>query len=89
MTMEFLAFFQLRIRKANDINLLRKIGNFMLLVPTLLLNVLIICLASYATYMYAVSMIAFGMVLIHANSIWKCTKREKVGEDDGKDVILL
>ncbi len=94
--MEFLAFFQLRIRKANDVKLLRKIGNSLLLVPTLLINLLVICLASYATYIYAVSMIAFGMILIHANSIWKCIKGGKVGaahsstsEDDRKDVTLL
>mmetsp|Transcript_9013 Transcript_9013/g.15347 ORF Transcript_9013/g.15347 Transcript_9013/m.15347 type:complete len:538 (-) Transcript_9013:47-1660(-) len=78
-TMEYMAFFQLRIRKANDIQLLRKIGNSMLLIPTLLFNLLVICLASYVTYIYAVSMIAFGVVLIHATSIWRCIKRDKVG----------
>lgn len=85
-TMEFLAFFQLRIRKAND-KLLRKIGNVLLLIPTMSLNLLVICLASYVTYIYAVSMIAFGMLLIHANSIWRCIKRDKVGaEQDTKYV---
>ena len=87
-TMEFLAFFQLRIRKANDIKLLRKIGNVLLLIPTMALNLLVICLASYVTYIYAVSMIVFGTVLIHATSIWKCIKRDKVGaEQDTKHVI--
>ena len=89
-TMEFLAFFQLRIRKANDIKLLRKVLNSCLLVPTLMLNLLVICLASYATYIYAVSMIAFGVLLIHTESIWKCIKRNKVrvihtSKDDATD----
>lgn len=73
-TMEFLAFFQLRIRKAKDTKLLRKIASLMLLLPTLFINLLIICSASYATYIYAVSMLVFGWVLIHASSIWKWMK---------------
>ncbi|KAL7449811.1 hypothetical protein ACHAWC_001825 [Mediolabrus comicus] len=77
-TMEFLSFFQLRIRKAKDIKLLRKIWNAMMLLPTLLINLLVICLASYATYIYAVSMIVFGMILIHANSIWEYIRCNKV-----------
>ena len=73
-TMEFLAFFQLRIRKAKDTKLLRKIASLMLLLPTLFINLLIICSASYATYIYAVSMLVFGWVLIQASSIWKWMK---------------
>ena len=78
-TMEFLAYFQLRIRKADDITLLRKIGNGMLLIPTLSINLLVILLASYVTYIYALCMIAFGMVLVYSSSIWRCIKRDKVG----------
>ncbi|KAL7495724.1 hypothetical protein ACHAWT_004020 [Skeletonema menzelii] len=89
-TMEFLAYFQLRVRKAKDIRLLRKIWNVMLLIPTLSFNLLIILLASYVTYIYAVCMIAFGLVLIHATSIWRCIKRDKVGAaQDAKDVTPL
>ena len=93
-TMEFLAFFQLRIRKAKDIKLLRKIWNAMMLLPTLLINLLVICLASYATYIYAVSMIVFGMILIHANSIWeyiRCNKVEpaKPSKGETSDISLL
>ena len=93
-TMEFLAFFQLRIRKAKDIRLLRKIWNTMMLLPTLLINLLVICLASYATYIYAVSMIVFGMILIHANSIWeyiRCNKVEpaKPSKGETSDISLL
>ena len=88
--MEFLAYFQLRVRKAKDIRLLRKIWNVMLLIPTLSFNLLIILLASYVTYIYAVCMIAFGLVLIHATSIWRCIKRDKVGAaQDAKAVTPL
>ena len=67
-----------------------------MLLPTLLINLLVICLASYATYIYAVSMIVFGMILVHATSIWefiRCNKVEPAklskNADETNNVSLL
>ena len=45
-------------------------------------NVLVIALASYATYIYGAVTVVFGVLLANASSIWlainKCTKRSRV-----------
>jgi amino acid transporter len=67
-TMEFLAFAQLRIR-GGDATKGRKIVYVLVLILPMLYNILVVLLASYATYIFGISMILFGFLLIKASQI--------------------
>ena len=61
-TAEFLAFAQLRIRNGNG-SMMRRILYTIMIIPPLLLNLAVLLLASYATYIYGAIVTAIGIVL--------------------------
>jgi len=63
-TCEFSAFAKLRIRKG-DGSLMRKTLYSLMIAPPLLLNITIMLLASYATYICGAIVMAFGVLLIY------------------------
>lgn len=67
-SVEFLAFAQLRIRKG-DCTKLRKILYGVMLVAPMLFNITVLLLASYATYIYGACLTVFGLLLINAKRI--------------------
>mmetsp|Transcript_36617 Transcript_36617/g.64184 ORF Transcript_36617/g.64184 Transcript_36617/m.64184 type:complete len:117 (-) Transcript_36617:1122-1472(-) len=67
-TVEFLAFAQLRIRKG-DCTKLRKAFYAIMLVAPMLFNIAVVLLASYATYIYGACLTVFGVLLIIAKRI--------------------
>ena len=46
-----------------------------MLIPPMTINILIILLASYSTYIYVAIMITIGMILVHARAIHEAFKR--------------
>ncbi|KAL3759065.1 hypothetical protein ACHAWU_008674 [Discostella pseudostelligera] len=67
-TIEFLAFGQLMIRRGES-SAFRKTMYAMLLMAPLLFNVAVILLASYATYIYIACVFLFGILLINARRV--------------------
>jgi len=73
-SVEFMAFAQLQIRHGDD-STTRKVMYTLMLIPPMTINILIILLASYSTYIYVAIMITIGMVLVHARAIHEaCTR---------------
>jgi len=62
---EFVAFAELRIRKG-DGSMLRRILYTIMIIPPLLLNVAVLLLASYATYIYGAIVTTLGIVLVYS-----------------------
>ncbi|KAL3803001.1 hypothetical protein HJC23_011624 [Cyclotella cryptica] len=73
-TMEFMAFVQLQIRKGDD-SILRKVFYALLVVPALIINLLVILLASYATYIYAAVVVVIGLLFINAKVLGSCVRK--------------
>jgi len=80
---EFLAFAQLRIRRGECSNL-RKAIYVMLLIAPMLFNVVVILIASYATYIYGASLTVFGILLVNAKRL-KSTCCSRCGDAQGCD----
>ena len=55
--------------------MMRKTSYAILMTPAMVFNVLILLLASYATYIYAAIVIFIGFMLIYAKSINKFVRR--------------
>ncbi len=79
-SIEFLAFGHLRIRRG-DCSKLCKLFYVILLITPMLFNIAIICFASYATYIYSACITVFGVLLINAKRLSSacCSRR---GEAD-------
>lgn len=54
---------------------MRKAFYFVVITFPMLFNVLVIALASYATYMYGVVMVVFGLLFVNARSIGTSFRR--------------
>jgi len=67
-TIEFLAFAQIRIRHG-DCTMIRKVLYSIMLIAPLLFNIAVLLLASYASYIYGACMTVFGVLLINAKRI--------------------
>jgi len=79
-TVEFLAFYQLRIRNGEH-SRRRKALYSVLLIPPMLFNLAVIMLASYATYIYGACLTAFGVILIQArrfDKVFCCCRRDSL-----------
>ena len=62
---EFLAFAQLRIRNGNG-SMLRRILYTIMIIPPMLMNVAVLLLASYATYIYGAIVTTLGIALVYS-----------------------
>lgn len=86
-TLQFVVFGQLRIRNG-DGSKLRKFFYAILLIAPTVLNIAVLCLASYATYIYGASVTVFGVLLINAKRIHSAccsvSNRTSDGEEDGE-----
>lgn len=63
--LEFLTFAELKIRNG-DWSKCRKAIYAILLIPPMLFNILVLCIASYAAYIYGASVLVLGVILTHA-----------------------
>ena len=65
---EFMAFAQIMIRKGDSSKLRKALYSIMLIIP-MMLNIFVLLLASYATYIYGACLVVFGIILINAKRI--------------------
>ncbi|KAL7481630.1 hypothetical protein ACHAW6_007313 [Cyclotella cf. meneghiniana] len=91
-SMEFMAFVQLQIRNGDDSNL-RKFFYALLVVPALMINVLVILLASYATYIYAAVVVVVFLLFINAkvlgSSVRKCFRSRRAQTVGSSDKVIV
>ena len=85
-TLQFVVFGQLRIRNGDGSRLRKFFYVIMLIMPTLL-NVAVVLLASYATYIYGASSLVFGLLLVNAKRIGKSWRsfRNRGSEEEAED----
>ena len=97
LSVEYMAFAELMIRKGDSTKLRKCLYSIMLILP-MLLNIFVLFLASYATYIYGACLTAFGILLINAkrlNSLACCSyckrgeSNSKSGADDEETIPAI
>mmetsp|Transcript_2518 Transcript_2518/g.4609 ORF Transcript_2518/g.4609 Transcript_2518/m.4609 type:complete len:239 (+) Transcript_2518:1201-1917(+) len=86
-TFEFVAFAKIRIFNGDN-SLIRKAFYFVIITFPMLFNVLVIALASYATYIYGAVMVVFGFLFVNAHSIGtNCRRLARRSKNRKSEVI--
>ncbi|KAL3767923.1 hypothetical protein ACHAWO_001819 [Cyclotella atomus] len=73
-TLEFASFIKLQVIDGGH-SIVRRITYAIMMAPALIINILVMLLASYATYIYAAVVIMIGFALINAKPMNKFAKR--------------
>lgn len=72
---------------------LRKVSYAIMITPPMVFNIIVMLLASYATYIYAAIVICIGFMLIHgksmSNHIKKCLKSRRNNVESSSSIGTL